>query len=157
MSSETITRPVWINGMRYNSAKVASVRMSLLLGWDVSSLWVGNIIKNNLTITFDGVTISAKPPESGLDNLGETEPPKPPPKRGRPKTARTETDRDEPDPPFPELSGMKLKWLEETPIQNQIPSESEDAGVSRGSPRLPLLRYSRGQSPLERGICPVRN
>jgi hypothetical protein len=153
MSVKPPPAPVWVNGIRYNDIKEALEQINLLLGRKIHLRWVSAIVNSGDTRTVDGVTISAMPPESGQEDPGETEPPKPPPKRGRPRTAWPEPDRDEPDPPFPELSGMKLKWLEEAPIQKPITAKSEEVGGHPASSRLPLLRYPRGEMPLERGIC----
>jgi hypothetical protein len=144
--SRAISRPVWVNGIRYNDIKAALEQINILLGRKVYLSWVSAIVKAGDVKTVDGVTISAVPPES--EPTATVEPVKP--KRGRPK-------RMEPEP-------ASLKLLDEKPA---VPPEPDKASPGqpmdqvkqeapeepRGPSRLPILRYPRGGRPLERGIC----
>jgi hypothetical protein len=57
-------KPVWINGVRYDSAGSAAARLSFLLGWKVDSRWADALVKAGISMTVNGVRIGAVPPEN---------------------------------------------------------------------------------------------
>ena len=54
--------PAWINGVRFDSVAAAAARISLLLGWKVAERWVSVLVKAGMSMTVNGVRISAAPP-----------------------------------------------------------------------------------------------
>jgi hypothetical protein len=133
-----IKTDVWINGIRFNGFKAAAKQMSLLLGWDVSFRWVSSVVKNGLTKTVDDVTISATPPKSDAES---------PVKAAEVKRNRPERKKSEPAP----------QNTEDTAFHDTAPEQpgdmvEQDVRGERLSGRFPILRYPRGEAPVDRGV-----
>jgi hypothetical protein len=55
-----------------------------------------------------------------------------------------------------EKTERKLKAMEHVPDTGAGTPHERYAGRKRGESRPPLLVYPPGESPMERGLCPVR-
>jgi hypothetical protein len=132
-------KPIWVNGIRYNGAKEAAERMSLLLGYEIDTRWVSHIIRDKISTSVNGVAISPTPPDS--DPAAPVEPVKQKKaKRGIPKQPEQE-----PEPAA----------LNEKPADPPEPEDSPDEYEYRKSFQLPLIRYPKGETPLDRGLSSV--
>jgi hypothetical protein len=128
-------KAVWVNGIRYNGAKEAAERMSLLLGFEIKTSWVYRVIRDKASKSVNGVTISPTPPDSG--SAAPVEPVK------QKKAKQGVLKRLDPGP--------EPESLNEKPAAPPEPEGPPDEYEYRKSFQLPLLRYPKGESPLDRG------
>jgi hypothetical protein len=113
--------------------------MTLLLGFEIDTKWVSHIIRDKISTSVNGVTISPTPPDSG------------PAAHAKP-VKQKKAKRDVPKRPDP---GPEPASLNEKPAAPPEPEGPPDEYEYRKSFQLPLLRYPKGETPLDRGLSSV--
>jgi hypothetical protein len=116
--------PVWVNGLRYD-IDTAAERLSLLFGYKVAKWQVYALVKDEESITVNGVRISGSP--LAAEKAAPTK------RRNRPAEAAK--------------TAPKAKRAVST-TKRAAPAAARERPVA---PRPQLLRYPKGEAPVDRG------